>query len=353
MSFDIHPTDQLAAYLDHELTVGDRALLEDHLNACEPCRRSLDQVRAGRAAVEVLPLAEAPEGLWDAIYAEATSRRNRLSAARAMWRVAAAVLLIASVAGAYWMLSRPPVGAWEVVALDGVPVVGKRQLSGAQQVPVGQWIETDNASRARIVVGKIGSVEVQPDTRLRIVSTSESGHRLALQNGRITATISAPPRLFFVETPAATAVDLGCEFQMQCDRTGNGILKVSAGWVSLEWKGRESLVPAGASCRIYSGSGPGTPWFDDAPAGLVQALEQFDLNRSQERLLPSVIAGARIRDTLTLWHLLSQVGADYRATIFDRMAALAPPPSGVSRDAVLNLDSTSLKRWREELAWTW
>jgi hypothetical protein len=35
------------------------------------------------------------------------------------------------------------------------------------------------------------------------------------------------------------------------------------------------------------------------------------------------------------------------------MEALSPPPEGISRQQVLALDAESLRRWREELAWTW
>jgi hypothetical protein len=42
-----------------------------------------------------------------------------------------------------------------------------------------------------------------------------------------------------------------------------------------------------------------------------------------------------------------------RARVADRITALTPLPSGISRDKALQLDPDTLKRWREELAWTW
>jgi hypothetical protein len=200
------------------------------------------------------------------------------------------------------------------------------------------------------MIGKIGTVDVEPNTTVRLLSTGTAEHRLALSNGAIKAKISAPPRLFFVETPAATAVDLGCAYEMHCDRDGTGLLQVTSGWVSLEWKGRESLVPAGASCRMYGGRGPGTPCFDDAPLRLKQALDRFDL---KAEALETILAESRLQDTLTLWHLLQRADSDDRLRLYDKMAALAPPPSGVKREAVLGLDKSSLNRWKDELAWIW
>jgi hypothetical protein len=60
-----------------------------------------------------------------------------------------------------------------------------------------------------------------------------------------------------------------------------------------------------------------------------------------------------VRDTLTLWHLLSRVDASQRGRIYDRIAALAEPPATVSREKAVALDAATLKHWREELAWKW
>jgi hypothetical protein len=47
------------------------------------------------------------------------------------------------------------------------------------------------------------------------------------------------------------------------------------------------------------------------------------------------------------------VGLADRERVFDRMAELTRVPSGVSRDLVMKLDPETLRRWKDELAWTW
>jgi hypothetical protein len=123
--------------------------------------------------------------------------------------------------------------------------------------------------------------------------------------------------------------------------------------VSFQWKGIESLVPAGASCRTHPQAGPGIPYFDDAPESVKQALESFGFEKTGNDALSVILAESRVRDTLTLWHLLSRVEEGDRGRIFDRIAALTPVPAGVSREQALKLDPQTLNRWREELAWTW
>jgi hypothetical protein len=188
---------------------------------------------------------------------------------------------------------------------------------------------------------------------MQLVAAGSDAHRLNLAHGSISAVIVAPPRLFFVETPSSTVVDLGCAYTMQVDEAGVGLLRVTSGWASLEWSGRESLVPAGASSPTRPRVGPGTPYFDDVSGRLRQALLDFDFDNGGNGALTVVLTEVRDRDTLTLWHLLSRVEPPERARIFDRMVELTPLPRGVTREQALALDGETLRKWREELAWTW
>jgi hypothetical protein len=242
----------------------------------------------------------------------------------------------------YWAVTHFYEERWEVARASGVSRVG-----------AGDVIETGSGSRATVKVGKIGSVEVAPNTFLRVVIARPGEHRLALLRGEIQAKISAPPRLFFVETASGTAVDLGCEYTLNADEDGSGLLRVTKGWVSFQWKTLESLVPAGARCLLRPNAGPGIPYFDDAPESLKQAIENFGFVKSADDPLDVILANARVRDTLTLWHLLSRVDPSGRARVFDGIAALTPIPAGVSRELALKLDPKTLELWKNELAWTW
>jgi hypothetical protein len=297
-----------------------------------------------------LPLAKAPDSIWESIEASLDAPlAGRLAGHRpaplAMFAVAAAAVIAVGV----WFMTRPPKAAWDVVRVDG-------KLTKHGKIEVGEWLQTDGSSRARISVGDIGTIDVAPNTRVRMVASQPGEQRLRLARGEISASVTAPPRLFFVDTPASTAVDLGCAYTMKADQDGNGLLRVTLGWVSLEWEGREALVPAGASCRSRPKIGPGTPYFDDASQGLQDALASFDFGGGRPALdsgLDTVLAEARVRDTLTLWHLLSRVEPAERQRVYNRIIDLVPLPKGVSPDKALQLDPETLKLWREELAWKW
>jgi anti-sigma factor RsiW len=349
-----HVSRKLAAYVEGVLTRREAQQVEGHMEQCARCRADCEHVRFGMALMERLPSVEPPDAIWAAI--EATLREDRPARRRAIgqWRLAfAATLTVALVALAAWRLTHPSATTWEVRRITGSPVVGGKSIAGAGQIGAGESIETDAGARATVTIGEIGSVDVAPSTRVRILATRPDEHRLALDRGEIHATIAAPPRLFFVNTASATAVDLGCEYTLTTDEDGSGLLRVTRGWVSFQWNGLESLVPAGASCQTRPRIGPGLPYFDDATDAMQQALATFGVEKSDGDALNVILAESRIRDTLTLWHLLARVGVSERARVYDRIAALTPVPAGVTRLKVLDLDQATLTRWREELAWTW
>jgi hypothetical protein len=352
--FTRHISEQIAAHLDGELAPRKAQQAELHLGQCARCRAEREQVRIGMAVLEDLPVVEAPEAMWASIAAALQQSRSRKAPAVGQWRLAFASAVVLAVIGvAYWAVTRPSGMRWEVVRREGSPTVGAKHIRGAGQVGAGDWIETDARSSATVKVGEIGSVEVEPNTRVRVVAMRPREHRFALLRGEIRAKISAPPRLFFVDTASGTAVDLGCEYSLNTDEDGFGMLRVTKGWVSFQFRGLESLVPAGASCQTRPRARPGIPYFDDAPENLKAALGRFAFEKGGPEALDIILDEARVRDTLTLWHLLWRVEAGDRGRVYDRIAAMAPVPAGVSREQALQLDPETLNRWKEELAWTW
>ena len=225
--------------------------------------------------------------------------------------------------------------------------------SSGSKLSVGEYLETDAASRARIEVAEIGSVEIAPNSRIKLVGTSEKQHRLSLERGGLHARIAAPPRLFIVDTPSAVAVDLGCEYTLEVDNGGNSKLNVTSGFVALERGGRESIVPAGASCLTMKGKGLGTPFSTEATPEFERALRRFDFGGGGSNAVKEIINKARPYDMITLWHLLSRVARNDRPLVYDALARLVAPPAGVTRDGIISLDKTMLERWRTSVENAW
>ena len=282
------------------------------------------------------------------------------------WKIpslAVAALIAISVSVAWMVLQSNGVpfkgkefqeGAWNVVALKGTATIDSVPMAGEGWLGVGGWLETDNGSEVRLEVADIGDVTVHANSRLQLMtSRANKEHRLQLAHGAIEAFIWAPPKLFFVHTASATAVDLGCHYLLEVDEDGTGRLEVLSGWVAFERDDRESTVPQGGVCQTRPDIGPGTPYFKDVSDEFADALSEFDFGDGGDHAIQRILQDARLRDTLTLWHLLSRVDRSQREHVFDRMASFAPLPAGLTREGVLELNEQMLEDWWDALKVTW
>jgi hypothetical protein len=264
---------------------------------------------------------------------------------------AAAALIL--MAGAAWLTVLQPRIGWAVESLAGDPAVNGQTVGRNSRLAVGGWLETDTASRARINAGPIGRIVVEPNTRVQLVEARGREHRMALAQGTIHARIWAPPKFFYVNTPAAVAVDLGCAYTLHVDPDGSGLVRVTHGWVAFQNGDRESFIPEQAVCATRPGVGPGTPRYEDAPDVYAAALELLDFGDPSDSgrgaALDLVLSRARPRDALTLWHLLRRGSPDERARVYERMTSVSPPPSGVTREAILRGDRSAIDAWWNSL----
>jgi hypothetical protein len=276
-----------------------------------------------------------------------------------LWRwVALAASLVLVSAGLWLAFSSPesqaPSGkSVAITTLSGTPHIENKTFNHQTQLAQGQWLETNAESTAKITLPNIGQVVVSPNSRVKLVELAEDQQRLELSQGTIEAKVTAPPRLFVIDTPSAKAVDLGCAYTLQVDNTGGSTLHVTSGYVSLEANEKTSIVPAGARCHSRIELGPGTPFFDDAPDSYQAALNRLDMNQGTKEDLLEILRLSQAKDTLTLWHLLPRINASWRSDVLTAIAQFAPLPSTVSEKDILAADKEALNVWRRSLIQFW
>ncbi|HVT45399.1 MAG TPA: FecR domain-containing protein [Thermoanaerobaculia bacterium] len=277
-----------------------------------------------------------------------SERRMPRASRSARWlAIAASVALITTVG----ILALRSASRWEVTPIDGTALVDGQRISFSSRVRAGETIETDAGSRARIRVATIGQVDVDPNTHLSVLHAGLLRQRMHLDQGRIEAKISAPPRIFFVNTPAGEAIDLGCEYTLEIDPGGSGSLQVTLGWVGFETAAGRAFVPAGATCLLRGDGRVGVPVYRDASPALMDALRRIDEGSAgaPDADLDIVLREARPRDALTLWHLLDRGASErQRAQIVDRLGALMDI-TPEERDRLVGGDQRSIRRLGRQL----
>ena len=159
-------------------------------------------------------------------------------AARRVWpRLLPLATAAAALATLAWVLreDRPEPG-YDVEALAGSLLVEDGRGDG--RLRAGDALETDQRSRVRLGVAELGSLVLEPGTRLRVERPEDGAagaeHPFFLERGTVVASIFAAPRAFQVGTPAGIAVDLGCIYTTTVEADGSTRLAVLSGQVSFE-----------------------------------------------------------------------------------------------------------------------
>jgi hypothetical protein len=186
----------------------------------------------------------------------------------------------------------------------------------------------------KIAMPDIGTITLDPGSRLRVQRFDGNAALFDLQHGRMEAFVYAnvPQKFFQVDTAAARCVDMGCKYVLRVDDGGTSHVDVTMGWVAFEFGDRQVFVPHGAQCLAVSGRGPGTPRFLDCPDTLRKAVDRLDAlprARGAERAAAAhaVLAAATPgRDTLCVYHLLSEPDPAVRVAADARLEELVGLP---------------------------
>lgn len=265
-------------------------------------------------------------------------------------------LLAPAALGATPNLGRRRAMAWIAGAAAAVIIGIGFSQSTFQTAGREEWVATGDGY-SRLDLGKYGHVVAEPGSQVRVLRRDNEMQRLRLDRGTIHASITreARPRLFQVETPAATCIDLGCHYTLSVDPSGLAQVSVSTGRVAFHDGRREVFIPEGASGRAAAGRAPFTPIHDDASEPLKRAVTAFDGAPEGNRAKLAKEACkliTRRQDGLVAWHFLQDSEKAVKAAAREALVRLTHigecgvPP-------VPEKELNDQKAWRDRLFPEW
>jgi len=245
---------------------------------------------------------------------------------------------------AFLIFDFSPNTSWQVEKLSGFPMIESKLLIDKGRIKIGEKLTTDEQSSARLKVGSIGEIDIEPKTEIQISETESFEYNLILHKGKLNARTWAPPKLFSIKTPSSNIKDLGCLYYISVDKNLTTLLRVKSGWVLMENGIKKSILPAGTSCYSDIAKGIGTPFSDSASETFKQALHKIDFESAKPNEFEVVIQESRREDLISLFHLILRGDKLVREKVFTRIAELAIIPSQVTKESIVNGDKEMLGR---------
>jgi hypothetical protein len=255
---------------------------------------------------------------------------DRLPVRRARRRWPFAVLAAAALALAFALL-RGSLGQGDMVLAPGAAA----RLFEAQGATKGEATE--------VRLGELAVVRLFAGSRLWFRHWQPGQALFELEAGGFEARVQPPPavqpRFFQVDTPLGRCIDQGCRYTLRLLEDGGVRIEVSEGIVTFPVGDREAWVPAGASLTVAPGARFAIPLFADVDPIVRKRLAEAFAVKAKKATEDLRIAWKELvdacdepRDSLVLWHLLSDPDEEVRrmaeARLLDR---LGPPESDAGK----------------------
>jgi septal ring factor EnvC (AmiA/AmiB activator) len=368
---------------DGTISEADNARLNEHIHACKSCSKELQNTLLLLDKVSALPLEIEPRrDLWPGIEEAINSKKvefkqitdnyfsfqsntektrepetedTKTLTPYLKYGIAAAIVAACLLASVPFILNLNNSGQnlaaldsyWQVSKIKGSPkVMDSQVIFTTDSVKTGEWIVTDDSSQAMLHIANIGNITIDPRSKVKVLSNNSGEKKIMLEYGTISAELKPGQKDFFVESRSATAFDDGSTYTYTVDTSGDGIVYVKSGLVTLIANGRESMVPAGKMCITKAGVGPGTPYNQDASPELKQALINYDFKNGGSAALNKILSTARKTDATTLINLLPRVSAGEKEMVYTKLASFVPPPPNLPKDSIPKLDDfKELNEW--------
>ncbi len=373
-------------FLDGMISVSDKERMDSHIADCPKCKdyyaktemlvRSLGSMQGDAAKMTV----QKKDEMWNKIASEIDIERHKkqrtaaekklLDAKKkkpdfiyryryALGSVAAAILIVFIIFGVKnigvqdtRLSQQSSFGLetyWKVSNIKGTPLIGNAAMGSSDSIREGQWISTNDSSRAEMIVAGIGSVIIEPNSKVIFVKANDGNNRIFVEYGTIAANINSKPKTFFVEMPSAVASDMGGAYTLTIDSSGDGIVYVKEGKVEVQSKDREAIVPAGNLVMTKRNIGVGTPFNEYTSPQFRNALFKFDFGKCEDRCVNTMLDNAKITDAVTLVNLIPKVGNEVKDEVYARLANFVPPPRPVAKDSIPFINEDEINQWVDKI----
>lgn len=210
-------------------------------------------------------------------------------------------------------------------------------------------LETNSITRLKIQVTNIGSLFVEPDSKIQRLKLN----RIRLLQGTVLAMKDGANKLLSVEVPGAEIADffLGGQFKITLIDKKTSSLEVIDGWISVKTNNWESLVLPNHFCIIKADSGLGLPYRNGSSNEFIEAINGYCFtNPGNEEALISILTKADVSNSVTLWNLMKRVTRKQRdMVVYTMFGLLGDPPAGITDDGLKILDAEMLKKLLEEI----
>lgn len=238
---------------------------------------------------------------------------------------------------------------WKVARVSGTPSIGNVAIQGTDSIKEGQFISTNDSSRAELIVANLGKVMIEPNSKVLFIKGEDGNNRIMVEYGTIDASMSAQPKAFFVEMPSSVVSDQNGDYRLTIDSSGDGLVFVKSGKVEVKSDNKEVIIPAGNIVMTKKDAGVGTPFNENSSPQFKRALYNFDFGNCNETCVNTLLNTAKMSDAVSLVNLIPRVEGEYKDDVYTKLVNFVPPPRPMHRDSIPFMNEDEINEWVDKI----
>ncbi|MBN1302014.1 MAG: zf-HC2 domain-containing protein [Melioribacteraceae bacterium] len=212
-------------------------------------------------------------------------------------------------------------------------------------------IKVDDNSSVKLSIPQEGEILIYGGSSLRILSTKKSSNRINLFSGslRFTAVDNSPN--FEIVYNDIHVIEHGSNIQAIIDSSNNLIVIASKDYIDIVSPKGKLKLANDYYCVVDKSGYIGFPVHINTGQEFKDALYLARTNPGDINSITALLIAARRSDILTLLEVMKSIPLVNREIIYNRIVSLFPPPEGITKGEVLNLDEDSLEKLWFEIEW--
>lgn len=239
---------------------------------------------------------------------------------------------------------------WKIKAAEGNYLInGKLDKTGLWHK--NSSLYTKDNSNVVVNVPNTCKLEVQPNTFLILTKAKSNDNRIKLEYGSVKVFNSVLLPHFAIELKNSIIHYKGGSFSVTAKKNNDVKIFVEFGIIEIEQHGKSYFVDEGYVCEIRNNNRVGTPYRINASDSLKAEIEKFDYQQGGDASVDKIIKLSQPNDALTLLSLIPNTSVTYRGILFQKIANYFPPPSNVTYEGIIKLNSKMLESWWHEIEW--
>lgn len=278
----------------------------------------------------------------------AKKKKYKTSRATNLFWTTLSILIISVIIGYYYIYVYNNTAPWKFNLLGGTATINQN-FSERSNIYSGDNIILSEVAHAKMALPARFELELFGNSKITILDTRATSNKINLIDGSFNFNSLNSESNFIVQRGNFTIEEKSGQYAFTMDEYGNINLSVDKGVIELNHSNFNFRVASKYSLSIIEDSYCTIPLHENATYNFKHSIDRLNSNVNDIAALSTAMLESKQTDQLTLLRIMELVAIDKRELLYQKISNIFPPPSGVTKQGILESNKRMLEKWWSEI----